>query len=86
LTASSLHQFLRERFVRWGRSWRYISLNELERFFFGYKNYKYRATGVLAAFGKTEWQRNMFAYIDKLIFNHICPEHWKYIVYGIAEK
>jgi hypothetical protein len=67
-------------------SWRYISLGELGRFLSQFKCYKYETTGVLAAFGRTEWQRDIFARIDQLIFNPVCPEHWKYIVYGIAEK
>jgi SAM-dependent methyltransferase len=86
LVASLLHQFLRKKFVRWGRSWRYISLNELGRFLSPFKDYKYKTTGFLAAFGRTECQRNTLSYIDQFAFNYICPNHWKYIVYGIAEK
>ncbi|MDR1904254.1 MAG: class I SAM-dependent methyltransferase, partial [Treponema sp.] len=86
LIASPLHQFLRKKFIRWGRDWRYIALNELSRFLSPFKSYKNEVTGILAALGRTEWQRNMLAYIDQLILNHICPDNWKYIVYGIAEK
>jgi hypothetical protein len=81
-----VHQFLRRKFVRWGRTWRYISIDELRQFLFRFKSYKYETAGMLAAFGRSEWQRNILARIDQLIFNYICPEHWKYIVYGIAEK
>jgi SAM-dependent methyltransferase len=86
LVASPIHQFLRRKFVPWGRTWRYVSIEELGRFLFQFKSYKYETSGILAAFGRTEWQRNILARIDQLIFNRIFPEHWKYIIYGIAEK
>jgi SAM-dependent methyltransferase len=86
LVGSSLHQLLRKKFVRWGRTWRYISINDLTQFLFRFKSYKYETSGILAAFGRTEWQRNIFAYVDQFLLNYICPDHWKYIVYGIAEK
>jgi hypothetical protein len=41
---------------------------------------------MMAAFGRTEWQRNALAVIDRLVFNHVCPDNWKYISFGIAEK
>jgi SAM-dependent methyltransferase len=84
--ASPLHQFARKKFIPWGMSWRYISLAELDRFVCQFRRYNYKTSGVLAAFGRTELQRNIFAYFDQFIFNHIFPDHWKYIVYGIAEK
>jgi SAM-dependent methyltransferase len=86
LVGSSLHQLLRKKFIPWGKSWRYVSVPELGRFLFQFKSYNYETSGVLAAFGRKEWQRNIFARFDQLLFNHICPEQWKYIVYGIAEK
>ncbi|GHV58162.1 hypothetical protein AGMMS49579_25160 [Spirochaetia bacterium] len=86
LAGSSFHQFLRRKFVKWGKSWRYISLNEYKTFFSSYKNYEVKATGMIALFGRSEWQRNALAIIDRLILNHICPDNWKYISFGIAEK
>src|SRR5262245_36085179 len=32
LVGSGLHQFLRRKFVRWGTSWRYVSVAEMEEF------------------------------------------------------
>jgi SAM-dependent methyltransferase len=88
LIASPLHRFFRRHFVKWGRSWRYVSISELEQFFSvsSFKNYRINSTGVLAAFGRTEWQRNILGLIDRISMNHIFPKHWKYIAYGIAEK
>jgi SAM-dependent methyltransferase len=52
LIGSQLHQFLRHNFIKWGKSWRYISLSELEQFFSPFKNYTSEVTGLLSAFGK----------------------------------
>jgi SAM-dependent methyltransferase len=86
LIGSPLHQFARKKFVKWGTIWRYVSLNEIEQFLSSYKKYDIKSTGMTAAFGRTEWQRNLLAVFDKLFFNHICPDNWKYICFGIAEK
>jgi SAM-dependent methyltransferase len=86
LIGSSLHQLLRKNFIKWGRSWRYISIDELDLFLFLFKSWEYKATGILASLGRSEKSRNIFACVDNMIMNHLCPDRWKYIVYGIAEK
>ena len=86
LVASSFHQRLRKRFVNWGSLWRYVSISEMKEFLKDYSNIDMKTTGVLATFGRNEKQRNILSTLDELILNKICPDHWKYIVYGIAEK
>jgi SAM-dependent methyltransferase len=86
LVASPFHQKLRQRFVNWGQSWRYISITEMENFLNDFKKKDINSTGVFATFGRNETQRNFLAKMDKMIFNYICPKNWKYIVYGVAEK
>lgn len=86
LIASPLHQFARKKFVRWGNSWRYISIEELKRFLSVYSSYVIKTTGVLAVFGRNEKQQNFLASVDSLLLNKVCPENWKYIAYGMAEK
>jgi len=86
LVASPVHQRLRERFVNWGNSWRYISIKEMKEFLKEFSSYDLQTTGVLGTFGRTEQQRNVLASVDKIILNTLCPENWKYIVYGIATK
>lgn len=86
LIASPLHQWLRKRFVNWGSRWRYVSLDEMKTFLRGYSSYEIRTTGVLGAFGRNENQRKFLSTIDTLLLNHICPDNWKYIVYGFATK
>lgn len=86
LVASPLHRQLRKRFVNWGSTWRYVTLSEMELFLQDFKTVDIHSSGVLGAFGRTEGQRNMLSLPDRLLFNHVCPDSWKYIAYGIATK
>lgn len=86
LKASILHQFLRKKFIKWGSSWRYPTIQEMHLFLKNFKSYEIKTTGVIATFGKKESQKRMLSYIDKFILNNISMESWKYICYGIAEK
>lgn len=86
LKASSFHQRVRKRFVNWGSSWRYVSINEMKAFLKDFSNCEIKTTGILGTFGRNERQRILLSSMDKLILNKICPENWKYICYGIAEK
>jgi len=86
LVASAFHQQLRKRFVNWGSAWRYVSLNEMNEFLQDFSTVNIQTSGVLGAFGRSEGQRNFLASIDELLLNQVCPNSWKYIAYGIAEK
>jgi SAM-dependent methyltransferase len=86
LIASPFHQYLRKRYVNWGSSWRYVSIKEMKEFLNDFSTFNIKTTGVLGTFGRSESQRKFLSTIDELILNKICPEHWKYIGYGIAEK
>ncbi|MEW6774416.1 MAG: class I SAM-dependent methyltransferase [Bacteroidota bacterium] len=86
LVASPFHQKLRKKFVKWGNEWRYLNLNELKILLNIFSSYQIKTTGFLAAFGPKESQRKFLSYLDKLIFNHIVPDNYKYIAYGFAIK
>ncbi|OQA09891.1 MAG: tellurite resistance protein TehB [Bacteroidetes bacterium ADurb.Bin397] len=86
LIASPLHQFLRKKFVKWGDTWRYVSLSELKSFTNEFRSVEIKATGFASAFGRSESQRNGFSIIDKMICNSVVPDNWKYIAYGAAQK
>jgi SAM-dependent methyltransferase len=87
LAASPFHQRLRKRFVNWGDSWRYVSIDEVRQFLSGFTSCEIRTTGFLATLGRNEGQRQLFAVMDDvLLLNKLLPDNWKYIVYGIAEK
>jgi len=86
LVASPMHKFLRKKFVKWGSSWRYLTLHELELHMQNYSSFKIKTTGFLGAFGRTEQQREFLSGLDQLLFNQVIPDNWKYIAYGIATK
>ena len=86
LTGSWLHRQLRKLFVRWGGSWRYVSLGEMDAFLSKFSSYELKTTGVVAAFGQGEAQRNLLASLDEAVFNTLCPSSMHYICYGIATK
>lgn len=86
LIASGIHQTLRKKFVNWGSSWRYVSLEEMNQFLSPFSKHEVRSTGFFGAFGRTESQRNTLSRFDTALFNSIFPNRWKYISYGIAEK
>lgn len=86
LIASPFHQRLRRRFVKWGNSWRYLSINEMKELLSEFSSYEIKTTGFLGTFGRNERQRNFLATVDQLLFNKVCPDNWKYISYGIAVK
>ncbi len=86
LIASPVHQRLRSRFVNWGESWRYVSINEMHSFLRIFSSHQIESTGFLGALGRSEGQRKALAQADKLLFNHVVPKSWNYISYGIAIK
>lgn len=86
MVASPVHQFIRKKFVPWGTTWRYPSINEMHELMQDFSSYSFHTSGVLGAFGRSEQQRTFLSYIDGILLNHICPKSWKYIGYGIATK
>lgn len=86
LISSGFHQYFRKKFTKWGNEWNYLQLDEIHTLFHNYSSIRYKTKGLLGAFGRTEFQRNLLAYFDKVIFNKIVPDNKKYIVYGIAVK
>lgn len=86
LIASPLHRTLRKKFVNWGGSWRYITVNEMDEFLRNFSTFERKTTGFLGTFGRSESQRKLLSTVDNWIFNHLCPNNYHYIVYGIAEK
>lgn len=86
LIASPLHQKLRKKFVNWGSTWRYVSINEIKECLKDFSSYDIKSTGIMGTLGRNESQRNFLSTIDAILLNKICPDNWKYIAYGIATK
>lgn len=85
LEASALHRFARKNFVAWGGAAGYLKLKEINSMFSKFPVVKYKTTGFLALFGRTQKQRNLIGKIDS-IFDKIIPASWKYLVIGKAKK
>ncbi len=86
LTASPLHRFFRKRFTNWSDYWRYVDMHELREFTKDFSEVQLKATGFAGTFGHGERQKRMLARTDRLFFNKLTPQSWKYIAYGTARK
>jgi SAM-dependent methyltransferase len=86
LAATRLHMFLRQKFVKWNHTWRYISLEEMHEFLAPFPSKTLRLNGVSATFGRSEAQRNLLALADQYVLDHLVPDRWKYIMSGVARK
>jgi SAM-dependent methyltransferase len=86
LTASPAHQFLRRRFVKWGRVWRYVSIAEMQEFLSPFSSVSTRTLGFAGTFGRSEKQRNALGIFDRLVLNRLTPSRWRYILLGVAKK
>ena len=85
IIGSPLHRFLRTRFVKWGRSWRYVSIEEMKEFCLAFKEFKYSTAGILACLGQTESHRRSFAELDKILSVFV-PDSCRYVIFGYARK
>jgi len=54
LAASQMHKTLRKKFVKWGDSWRYLSLKELSDYLSIFSSAELQSTGVMASFGRNQ--------------------------------
>ena len=86
LTGAALHRFFRRRFVEWGRTWRYVSMEEMLEFLEPFSVTTCRSFGFAGAFGRSEWQRKALGLLDTGLLNRLTPAGWRYIVVGVARK
>lgn len=85
LRGSALHRMARQKFVPWGSTWQYVSLQDLEDWLSVFEQKEIRATGFLAAFARRPgWLNYLAAGVDKLLF--FIPDHARYLAYGLAVK
>ena len=86
LVASPAHQFFRRKFITWSAKWRYVSVAEMEEFLSPFSQVEFFTSGFAGAFGRNETQRNWLGRFDKILFDHLAPNSWKYIIAGVAKK
>lgn len=85
LQGSILHRKARHWFVPWGRSWRYLTLDEMRSLLSAFARYELHATGFLSAFAPgSEPLKSSLATIDACL--PFIPEKWRYVGYGVAWK
>jgi ubiquinone/menaquinone biosynthesis C-methylase UbiE len=83
--ASCLHRFARKKFVAWGTHWRYVTLNEMQKYVSAFSSYEIKTNGFFTAFVRSESLRYIAFLLDKIIVPFI-PKLWRYVIYGIAIK
>ncbi len=86
LKGSRIHRLLRSAFVTWGKTARYVTIEEMLGFLTDFSDVKFSTTGMLGAFGRSESQRRFLAALDRAALNAIVPPSWHYIIYGVARK
>ncbi len=85
LRGAGLHRLARRLFVPWGKSWRYLKINELEEWLSIFGKKELHATGFFAAFvSKPGWIKTLVAKTDTMLF--FLPRKWGYLGYGYALK
>jgi SAM-dependent methyltransferase len=86
LAASPIHSFFRRKFVKWGRTWRYPTIEEMLGFLAPFSGVSYSTLGFAGTFGRTESQRGLLGEFDRLLLNRLVPSGWRYIMAGVARK
>jgi SAM-dependent methyltransferase len=86
LVASPVHMFFRRRAIKWGKTWRYVTAEEMREFLAPFAETRLATNGFAGTFGRTEAQRSLLALGDRLIFDRLVPDRWKYIMTGVARK
>lgn len=85
LAGSLLHKLLRRLFVKWGKSWRYLTFREIEELTSPFEDTAMVRYGFWAAFGRSEPWRRRLSKLDRL-FDRFTPTRWKYIVFAVSRK
>jgi ubiquinone/menaquinone biosynthesis C-methylase UbiE len=83
--ASWLHCFARKQFVSWGKSWRYVSFEEMRNLLSVFKSYEILSNGFLTAFVRSTKCKRIVYWLDRQIIFCI-PKTCRYVIYGIAVK
>lgn len=86
LAASPFHQYFRSRYVEWGNTWRYVTIQEMLEYLSIFSEVKYTTAGFMGSFGRTSVQRSFLGRMDRIIVDKLVPKAWRYIMIGIARK
>lgn len=85
MRSTYLHAYLRRRYIRWASYWRYLHWQQDRDLFEPFYKLDLRSYGLLAALGRSPWQRRALSSLDRFLCP-ITPSTWHYIMYGTAVK
>jgi SAM-dependent methyltransferase len=85
-SGTRLHGFFQKRFGWGARGWHYVSPAELRGLVAPFETIEYTTLGVLAVFGRSEWQRRALGVVDRVLCERVTPAAWRYIIAGVARK
>ncbi len=83
LAAGRVQMFLRRRFTNWAADWNYLTPQQLQEQFVAFEELRFETFGVLANWGRTEFQRRLLHPID-LVLSPLTSAAQHYIAYGYA--
>jgi ubiquinone/menaquinone biosynthesis C-methylase UbiE len=83
--ASFLHKAARKWFVSWGKSWTYVSYNDMKTYLSQFSYVDMHSNGFISAFIKYDKIKYLAYLFDNIIKLLILPRH-RYVIYGIATK
>jgi SAM-dependent methyltransferase len=86
LTASPLHQFLRKKFIPWGNSWGYVTIEEIQQQCSVFQDLRFKTTGFLGVLGRNHRQQTKLGKVDRIARDWFTPAKWRYILIGMAYK
>ena len=84
LTASPFHKYFRKKYIKWGNTWRYVTIEEMKEYLSVFSKVKYTTVGFLGCFGRTPIQKSLLGKLDRCIADKLVPQTWRYIIIGIA--
>lgn len=85
LEATRFHKIIRKNFTSWSSYWRYLKLHETEEMLSHFNQVTLDTNGFLAAFGRSNKQRNVLAGFDNMV-SFMTPKKWKYILFLACRK
>lgn len=85
LSASPFHQWARQKFVGWGNSWRYLTIEEAVQLTGRFDSFEYWCGGILGCFGRNKVLSSLLGNIDG-VFDRFFKSEIKYIISGVCKK
>jgi ubiquinone/menaquinone biosynthesis C-methylase UbiE len=85
MQGSPLHRLLRSRLRKWGSTWGYTSIAEMQELLKPFHRVDYETAGFLSAMVPESSLKRVAFQIDRAARAFV-PERHRYVIYGIAEK